>query len=104
MEYEIIGQKEHDLGRGVALLAAGAVMMLLKLVLPAVAPVALAAYGIYRLFMKNFVESGVALLLAVVFWLLMDVLGGLLWLLGAAMAGFGLFFLIRSVRGKYKIE
>ena len=41
MEFKIISQKDQDLGRGVALLGAGAMMMLLKFVLPIMAPIAL---------------------------------------------------------------
>ena len=104
MNYEIISRKDQDMGRGIALIAASAVMVLLKLVLPAVAPLSLAAYGIYRVFMKDYIESAVSLGLAVLFWFLMIPLGWLLWLIGAAMAGFRLFFLIRGIRGQHLPE
>ncbi len=104
MNFEIINRKDQDLGRGVALLVAGAIMALLQLVLPAVAPLALAAYGIYRLMVKNYSEFLVALLLAVLLWFLRDAFEWLLWIFGAGMAGFGLFYLIRGLRGQYSIE
>lgn len=97
-EFEIISQKTQDVGRGVALLTAGAVMVLLKWVVPAVAPLALGAYGLYRLFNRDYTESAVALGIAIVLWYLQAPLGGFLWLVGAAMAGVGLFFLIRGFR------
>lgn len=103
MDYNIITKKDQDLGKGTALLAAGAVMVLLKWVLPMVAPLALAAYGIYRLFMKDYIESGIALAAAIVLWLLQTPVGWILWLMGAAMAGFGLFFLIRGIRGEHPL-
>ncbi|MCH7479112.1 MAG: hypothetical protein IIA14_13560 [SAR324 cluster bacterium] len=104
MDYEIISRKDQDLGRGFGLLGAAAVMMLLTWVVPAVAPVALAGYGIYLLFMRSFRAMAVALLGAVGLWFLAGLLGGLLWWFGAAMAGFGLFFLIRGFRGRYLTE
>lgn len=104
MEFKLIDRRDRDFGRGAALLTVGAVMVLLKWVVPAVAPLALAAYGIYRLFNKDFGESAVALGLAIVFWYLAAPLGGLLWLIGAGMAGLGLFFLIRGIRGQNLIE
>ncbi len=100
----MISRKDQDLGRGVALMVAGAVMVLLEWVVPTVAPLALAAYAIYRLFMRNFPEGGVALLIAVGLWFLSPVIGWMLWLFGLGMAGCGLFFLIRGIRGQYMIE
>ena len=104
MDYEIISRKDQDLGRGIALLVASAVMVLLMWVVPAVAPVALAGYGIYMLFLRRFREMAVTLVVAVGLWFLAGLLGGLLWLFGVAMAGFGLFFLIRGFRGRYLTE
>ena len=104
MDYEIIRRKDQDVGRGIALLVAAAGMVLLTWVVPAVAPVALAGYGIYLMFMRRFREMAVALLVAVGLWFLAGLLGGLLWWFGAAMAGFGLFFLIRGFRGRYLVE
>ncbi|NIP73051.1 MAG: hypothetical protein GWO16_08485, partial [Gammaproteobacteria bacterium] len=85
-------------GRGTALLVSGAVMVLLTWVLPSVAPVAVGAYGVYQLYRKQPAEGLLALALAVVFWFLRVPLGWLLWLAGAGMVGFGLFYLIRGLR------
>ena len=104
MDYEITSRKNQDLGRGIALLVASAVMVLLTWVVPAVAPLALAGYGIYLLFMRSFRAMAVTLVVAVGLWFLSGLLGGLLWLFGVAMAGFGLFFLIRGFRGRYLTE
>ena len=104
MDFEITSRKDQDLGRGIALLVASAVMVLLTWVVPAVAPLALAGYGIYLLFMRRFREMTVTLVVAVGLWFLAGLLGGLLWLFGVAMAGFGLFFLIRGFRGRYLTE
>ena len=104
MEFEIISRRDQDLGRGVALLVAGAVMSLLKFILPAVAPLALAAYGIYRLFSKDYLECAVIVGAAVLLWFLKDIVAGLLLICGVGMAGIGLFFLIRGIRGRYLIE
>ena len=97
MQIEMIVQRDQDVGRGTALLVSGAVMVLLRWVLPPVAPLAIAAYGIYRLFHKQIGEGLLALAVAVLAWYLRGVVGGLLWLIGAAMVGFGLFFLIRGL-------
>jgi len=97
MNFEIYTGREQDLGRGVALLVTGAVMVLLTFVLPAVAPIAVAAYGFYRLFHKELGEGLLALAIAVVVWLLRHPLGWLLWLMGAVMVGFGVFFIIRGL-------
>ena len=104
MDYDIISRKDQDVGRGIALLVAAAVLVLLTGVVPAVAPVALAGYGIYLLFMRRFRETAVTLLVAVGLWFLAGALGWLLWWVGVAMAGFGLFFLIRGFRGRYLVE
>jgi hypothetical protein len=104
MEFEIISRKDQDLGRGVALMVAGAVMVLLKWVLPAVAPLALAAYAVYRLFMKSYAEAAISFGVAVLLWFLQGLVGWLLLAFGAGMAGFGVFFLVRGMRGKYLIE
>jgi hypothetical protein len=97
VDIELIERREQDLGRGTALLVSGAVMVLLKWILPPVAPVAIAAYGLYRLYYKDVGEGLLALALAVVAWVLRYPLGWLLWLGGAAMVGFGLFFVIRGL-------
>ncbi len=99
MQFELMTQREHDLGRGTALMIFGAVMVLLKWVLPPVAPLAIAAYGLYRLYHKEIGEGLLGLALAVLLWVLRVPFGWLLWLLGAAMVAFGLFFLIRGLRG-----
>lgn len=104
MDFEIVSRKEQDLGRGIALMVAGAVMVLLKWVLPTVAPLALAAYAIYRLFMKSYKEAAITFGIALVLWFLQGFLGWALMLFGAGMAGVGFFFLVRGMRGKYLIE
>ena len=104
MDFEIISQKDQDLGRGVALMGAGAMMMLLKFVLPWMAPIALAAYAFYRLFMRNYLEAAAAIGVALVLWYLQGLVGWLLLLISAGMVGFGVFFLIRGVREKSQIE
>ena len=98
MEFEVDAQREQDLGRGTALLVSGAVMVLLKWVLPPVAPMAIAAYAVYRLYQKDVPEGLLALALAVLAWVLRTPLGWMLWLAGAAMVGFGLFYVIRGLR------
>ena len=87
-----------DTGRGVAMLAAGGVMVLLKWILPPVAPLAVAAYGIYQIYNRQYTEGAVAVGLAIALWYLRGVVGWLLWLVGAGLVVFGLFFLIRSLR------
>ena len=104
MVFEIISQKEQDLGRGVALMAAGAMMMLLKFILPVMAPVALAAYAFYRLFMRNYLESAVTIGVALVLWYLQGVVGWMLLMISGGMVGFGVFYLIRGMRGQNQIE
>ncbi len=104
MNYEIMTLREHVIGRGTALFASGAVMVLLTWLLPLVAPLAVAAYAIYRLYHKEISEGLLGLALAVVLWYLRHPLGWLLWLVGAAMVAFGLFFLIRGRRTSSVIE
>jgi len=98
MQIELNPRRDMDLGRGTALMITGAVMVLLKWVLPPVAPLAIAAYAVYRLYYKDVAEGLLALALAVLAWVLRQPLGWALWLAGAAMVGFGLFFLIRGLR------
>lgn len=98
MEMDLNARRDQDLGRGTALLVSGAVMVLLKWILPSVAPVAIAAYALYRLYYKDIAEGLLALALAALAWVLRYPLGWLLWLGGAAMVGFGLFFVIRGLR------
>ena len=88
----------QDSSRGVAMLIAGAVMVVLKWVLPAVAPLAVAAYGIYQAVNRRYGEGLAAIGIAVVLWYARGVVGWLLWLVGAAFVLAGLFFLIRSMR------
>lgn len=104
MNYEIITRREHDIGRGTALLASGAVMVLLTWLLPLVAPLAIAGYAIYRLYHKELSEGLLGMALAVVLWYLRHPLGWFLWLVGAAMVAFGLFFLIRGMRSSSVVE
>ncbi len=98
MDLEIELRQEQDVGRGTALLVSGAVMVLLKWVLPPVAPVAVAAYAIYQFTRKQIAEGSVALAVAVLLWFLRAPLGWLLWVAGASMVGFGLFFVVRGLR------
>jgi len=104
MIYQILTRREQDVGRGVTLLAGSAVVMLLTLVLPPIVPLALGGYGIYRAISKNYPEAAVAIGLGVGLWLLRGPVGWLMWSVGAAMAGIGLFFLIRGLREKDYIE
>lgn len=98
MEDQALIAGNRDSGRGVAMLTAGAVLVLLKWVLPPVAPLAVGAYGIYQLYYRQYAEGAIALALAVALWFLRPVVGWLLWVVGAAFVAFGLFFLIRSLR------
>ena len=98
MNYNLIPQREQDIGRGTALLVCSAVLVLLKFTIPWIAWLAFGIYGIYRLFLKDVGEGLVALALAVVFFFLSGLLAGLLWVLAALVAGAGLFFLIRAMR------
>ncbi len=84
--------------RGTALLVSGALLVVLKWLVPYVAPFAVAAYGLYALYHRRAVEGCIALGVAALLWLLRVPLAGLFWLVGAAMAGVGLFFLIRGMR------
>jgi hypothetical protein len=90
-------RREQDLGRGTALLVTGAVMVLLKWVLPPVAPLAIAAYGVYRLYHKAVPEGLLALVAAAVVWFLRAPLGWLLWVVGGLIVAWGLFLLIRGL-------
>jgi hypothetical protein len=99
VEFEMYTQRSLDRDRGIALLVAGAVMVLLKWVVPIAAPAAVLAYGIYRLFAKQYKEGLIFVAVAVVLWLLRPVLGGLLWVVGFLMAALGVFYLIRSFVG-----
>lgn len=104
MQFDIISQKDQDLGRGVALMAAGAMMMLLKFILPVMAPIVLAAYAFYRLFMRNYLESVVTMGVALVLWYLQGLFGWMMLMISGGMVGFGFFFLIRGMRAKNQIE
>ena len=104
MEYDLIPQKERDLGRGAALLVCGAVMVLLTWIVPWIAFLAVAAYGVYRLYLKEISEGLIALAVAVVFYFFSGLLAGLLWIVGALAAGAGLFFLIRALMEKSRVD
>lgn len=84
--------------RGLAMLIAGAVIVMLKWVLPSVAPLAVVAYGAYQATQRLYGEALAALAVALVLWYARTLVGGLLWLAGAAFAAAGLFLLIRSWR------
>jgi hypothetical protein len=98
MDRQWLERSESDAQRGTALLASGAALLVLKWLVPYVAPVAVAAYGLHALYRRHTVEGWVALGAAVLLWVLRAPLGGLLWLIGAALATCGLFFLIRGMR------
>ena len=98
MNFELISRSGLDRDRGIALLVAGAVMVLLKWILPVAAPFAVLAFAIYQLANRRWQEGLIFLAVAVVLWLLRMPLGWLLWLLGFLMVGFGVFYLIRSIR------
>lgn len=104
MEFELIPQKERDLGRGAALLVCGAVMVLLTWIIPSIAFLVVATYGVYRLYLKEISEGLVALAVAVGLYIFSGLLAGLLWIVGALAAGAGLFFLIRALLGKSRVE
>jgi len=99
MEYDVIPEKEQDIGRGTALLAAGAVIVLLTWVLPWSAPFAVGAYGISRLVQKQVGEGMLFLALGVVFWFMRRPVELLLWFVGFAIVAVGVFMLIRGLRG-----
>ena len=98
MNIELDGTRDQDLSRGTALLVCGAVLVLLRWVLPPVAPLAIAAYGVYRLYRKELSEGLLSLALAVVAWLLRGFVEGVLWMIGAAIVVVGIFYLIRGFR------
>ena len=100
----LMTRNELDLGRGTALLVSGAVMVLLTYVLPAVAPVAIFGYGVYRLIKKQVKEGLIAMAMGAVLWYLRAPLEWLLWWIGAGIVGLGLFFLIRGFRPSAEIK
>ncbi len=89
---------QENINRGIVLLISGGATVLLKWVLPAVAPLAVVAYGIYRLYTRNFREGGIAIMIALLLWLLRHQVGWLLWAVAALMTGLGLFLLIAGLR------
>ena len=99
MEYEVIPEKEQDIGRGTALLAAGAVMVLLTWVLPWSAPFAVGAYGIHRLIRKQAGEGLLFLALGLVFWFLRRPVELVLWFTGFLIVAVGIFMILRGLRG-----
>ena len=104
MDFDIINKRDQDMGRGVVLILGSALMVLLQFIIPAVAPLVMVAYGVYRLFTKNYGESAIAILLAILFWFLRAPISWIFWMFGAGMAGVGLFFIIRGIRGQYITE
>ena len=90
--------RKPDTSRGLALLIAGAVMVVLKWVLPPVAPLAVVAYGLYQALNRQYGEGLVAVGLALVLWYARGLVGWLLWIVGAGFVLAGLFLLIRSLR------
>jgi 4-amino-4-deoxy-L-arabinose transferase-like glycosyltransferase len=100
MDYQLVNRREQDIGRGTALLISGAVMVLLTWILPLIAPLAVAAYGLYQLYHKHIGEGLVGLALAVLLWFLRLPVRWLLWLVGAVMVGIGVFLLIRGLRSQ----
>lgn len=87
-----------ETSRGLAMLIAGAALVVLKWVLPAVAPLAVVAYGLYQATQRRYGEAFAALAVSVALWYGSVIVGVLLWLAGAAFAVAGLFLLIRSWR------
>jgi hypothetical protein len=87
-----------DAARGLALLAAGAAMVVLHWVVPPMAPLAVAAYGVYQLFKRRYGEAAVAILIAVALWYTRLLVGWLLWLVGAAFVVAAIFYLIQALR------
>jgi len=84
--------------RGLALLIAGAAMVVLHWIVPPLAPLAVAAYGGYQVFRARFGEGAVALLVCIGLWYTRPLVGWLLWMVGAAFVLAGLFYLIQSLR------
>jgi hypothetical protein len=97
-EHEVDYWSRPNTSRGLALLIAGAAMVLLRWMLPPLAPLAVAAYGVYQFFSRRLGEGLVAILVAVALWYLRGLVGGLLWLVGAAFVVVGMFYLIKSLR------
>jgi len=89
---------ETEKPRGAALAISGLVMVLLGWLVPLVAPIAVAAYGLYQLNRRQPAEGLIALAAAALLWVLRVPLGALFWLIGAGMAGLGIFFIIRGTR------
>ena len=99
MEHEIITDKDQDIGRGTALLAAGAIMVLLTWILPWAAPFAIGAFGVYRLMQKDTGEGLLFMALGMVLWFLRKPVEVLLWAAGFLIVAVGIFMLIRGLRG-----
>ena len=98
MDYDMITERDQDIGRGSALLAAGAVMVLLTWILPWAAPISVAAYGIYRLTQKQIGEGLLFVAMGIVFWILRKPVEWLLWLGGVGIVGVGVFLILRGLR------
>ncbi len=98
MESMLSDDSQENVNRGLMLLISGGVTVLLKWVLPSVAPFAVVAYGVYRLYTRNFQEGGIAILVALLLLWQRAAVGWLLWSVGALMAGLGLFLLIAGLR------
>ena len=87
-----------DTARGLALLIAGAAMVVLHWILPPLAPLAVAAYGAYQVFRARFGEGAVAIVVCIGLWYTRPLVGWLLWIVGAVFVLAGLFYLIQSWR------
>lgn len=90
--------RDQDIGRGTALIVTGTVMVILKFVVPWVMPLAVGAYGVYRLYKKQLGEGLIFLALAVVAWYLGKLVEWSLVFIGALFVGFGLFYLLKGFR------
>jgi len=82
--------------KGAALLGAGAGTLILHWIVPPLAPVAVAAYGVFQAFKGRLGEAALAVLIAVALWYLRPLVGWLLWMVGAGFMLGGLFYLIQS--------
>ena len=104
MENDQVVERDQDIGRGTALLITGAVLFILKWVLPVVTPLAIGGYAIYRFYRKELGEGLIFMALAVLAWFLRVPLGWLLWVIGAGFVAFGVFYLIKGMRGESQVS
>ncbi|MDH4121396.1 MAG: hypothetical protein OEV94_06820 [Deltaproteobacteria bacterium] len=89
---------EEDTLRGIALIAIGGVLVLLKWIVPYAAPLALVVYAGLQAYTQRYGEAIVALALAVLLWQLKELLEGLVWVAGVLAATGGFVFLLRNLK------